>query len=148
MEAGISRRQIEAERPRFEASRKKRDELSRRFFDAVAGGDTEGLIQLLAADVVVNGDGAVGLRLFLDRSMGARGSSVFSRGSEQRGLARRWTARAMWKSTGSRERCSWIPMGVRCSSYHSIVPTTLVQTCTRSATPTRVSHHTPVVDSD
>ncbi|MGH2700774.1 MAG: sigma-70 family RNA polymerase sigma factor [Actinomycetota bacterium] len=30
-----ARRQVEAKRPRFEASRKKREELSRRFFDAV-----------------------------------------------------------------------------------------------------------------
>ncbi len=52
-----ARRQIEAKKPRFEASRKKREELSRRFFDAVVAGDTEGLIQLLASDVVAYGDG-------------------------------------------------------------------------------------------
>jgi RNA polymerase sigma-70 factor (ECF subfamily) len=52
-----ARRQIEAKKPRFEASRKKREELSRRFFDAVLAGDTEGLIGLLAADVVAYGDG-------------------------------------------------------------------------------------------
>jgi RNA polymerase sigma-70 factor, ECF subfamily len=52
-----SRRQVEAKKPRFEASRKKREELSRRFFDAVVAGDTEGLIGLLAADVVAYGDG-------------------------------------------------------------------------------------------
>jgi RNA polymerase sigma-70 factor (ECF subfamily) len=52
-----ARRQIEAKKPRFEASRKKREELSRRFFDAVMAGDTDGLIQMLAADVVAYGDG-------------------------------------------------------------------------------------------
>src|SRR3990170_1342208 len=52
-----ARRQVEAKKPRFEASRKKREELSRRFFDAVMAGDTEGLIGLLAADVVAYGDG-------------------------------------------------------------------------------------------
>ena len=52
-----ARRQVEAKKPRFEASRQKREELSSRFFDAVAGGDTEGLIHLLAADVVAYGDG-------------------------------------------------------------------------------------------
>jgi len=52
-----ARRQIEAKKPRFEASRKKRDELSRRFFKAVMNGDTEGLIDLLAADVVGYSDG-------------------------------------------------------------------------------------------
>jgi RNA polymerase sigma-70 factor (ECF subfamily) len=52
-----ARRQVEAKKPRFEVSRQKREELSSRFFDAVAGGDTEGLIHLLAADVVAYGDG-------------------------------------------------------------------------------------------
>jgi RNA polymerase sigma-70 factor, ECF subfamily len=52
-----ARRHIEEKKPRFEASRKKREELSRRFFDAVMAGDTEGLKSLLAADVVAYGDG-------------------------------------------------------------------------------------------
>ncbi|MGH2775317.1 MAG: RNA polymerase sigma-70 factor [Actinomycetota bacterium] len=52
-----ARRQIEAKKPRFEASRQKREELSRRFFDAVVAGDMEGLTRLLAADVVAFGDG-------------------------------------------------------------------------------------------
>jgi RNA polymerase sigma-70 factor, ECF subfamily len=52
-----ARRQVEAKKPRFEASRRKREELSRRFFNAVEAGDTQGLIRLLAADVVVYADG-------------------------------------------------------------------------------------------
>jgi RNA polymerase sigma-70 factor (ECF subfamily) len=59
-----ARRHIEAKKPRFEASRKKREELSRRFFDAVLGGDTEGLIHLLAEDVVAYGDGGGKARAF------------------------------------------------------------------------------------
>jgi RNA polymerase sigma-70 factor (ECF subfamily) len=52
-----ARRQVQAAKPRFEASRKRREELSRRFFDAVREGDTDGLVGLLAADVVAYGDG-------------------------------------------------------------------------------------------
>ena len=52
-----ARRQIESKKPRFEASRKRREELAQRFFDAVREGDTKGLIGLLAADVVAYGDG-------------------------------------------------------------------------------------------
>jgi RNA polymerase sigma-70 factor (ECF subfamily) len=52
-----ARRQIEAKKPRFEASRKRREELARRFFEAASKGDTDGLIGLLAADVVAYGDG-------------------------------------------------------------------------------------------
>jgi RNA polymerase sigma-70 factor, ECF subfamily len=52
-----ARRQVQARKPRFEASRRKRQELSRRFFEAVEAEDTQGLVGLLAADVVVYGDG-------------------------------------------------------------------------------------------
>jgi RNA polymerase sigma-70 factor, ECF subfamily len=52
-----ARRQIEAKRPRFEASRQRREELARRFFEAVVNGDATGLLDLLAADVVVYADG-------------------------------------------------------------------------------------------
>src|SRR5712691_11122386 len=52
-----ARRQVEAKKPRFEASRQRRQELAARFFAAAAEGDTEGLIGLLAADVVAYADG-------------------------------------------------------------------------------------------
>jgi RNA polymerase sigma-70 factor (ECF subfamily) len=52
-----ARRQVQAAKPRFEASRKRREELAERFFDAVREGDTDGLVGLLAADVVAYGDG-------------------------------------------------------------------------------------------
>ena len=55
--AARARRQIEAKKPRFEASRRKREELAQRFFEAIMGGDTEGLIRMLAEDVVGYGDG-------------------------------------------------------------------------------------------
>ncbi len=43
--------------PRFETSRQQRDEVARRFFAAAAGGDLAGLLELLAPDVVMIGDG-------------------------------------------------------------------------------------------
>jgi RNA polymerase sigma-70 factor (TIGR02957 family) len=43
--------------PRFEASREQRDEVARRFFAAAAGGDLAGLLELLAPDVILVGDG-------------------------------------------------------------------------------------------
>jgi RNA polymerase sigma-70 factor (ECF subfamily) len=52
-----ARRHVEERRPRFEASRTKREELAQRFFAAVEEGDTDGLVRLLADDVVVYGDG-------------------------------------------------------------------------------------------
>jgi RNA polymerase sigma-70 factor, ECF subfamily len=52
-----ARRHVDAGRPRFEASRRQRDELARRFLAAVEQGDTEGLVGLLAGDAVLYGDG-------------------------------------------------------------------------------------------
>jgi RNA polymerase sigma-70 factor (ECF subfamily) len=52
-----ARRHVDEHKPRFEASRRERDRLAGRFFNAVEDGDMNGLIDLLAADVVVYGDG-------------------------------------------------------------------------------------------
>jgi RNA polymerase sigma-70 factor, ECF subfamily len=52
-----ARRQVEAKKPRFEASRARRDELARRFFEAIGRGDAQRLVGLLAADVVAYADG-------------------------------------------------------------------------------------------
>jgi RNA polymerase sigma-70 factor (ECF subfamily) len=51
-----ARRHVDEHKPRFEASRQQRERLAARFFDAIEEGDMEGLIELLAADVVVVGD--------------------------------------------------------------------------------------------
>ena len=52
-----ARRHMDVGRPRFEADRRERDELATRFFDALRGGDLDGLRELLAADVQMVGDG-------------------------------------------------------------------------------------------
>jgi RNA polymerase sigma-70 factor (ECF subfamily) len=59
-----ARRRVEAKKPRFEASRKRREELARRFFEAVIEGDVQGLIALRAADVVVYAVGGGKARAF------------------------------------------------------------------------------------
>jgi RNA polymerase sigma-70 factor, ECF subfamily len=52
-----ARRHVDEGRPRFEVSRKQRDELVERFFAAAERGDLAALEEMLAADVVVYGDG-------------------------------------------------------------------------------------------
>lgn len=52
-----ARRHIEAGKPRFEPSRRARDELAARFFAAVTEGEVNDLVEMLAADVAVHGDG-------------------------------------------------------------------------------------------
>jgi RNA polymerase sigma-70 factor (TIGR02957 family) len=52
-----ARRHVEQRRPRFEASRLKREKLASRFFAAADRGDLKGLEELLALDVVLHGDG-------------------------------------------------------------------------------------------
>ena len=51
-----ARRHMDAGRPRFEADRREREELAKRFFDAFKEGDVDGLRELLAADVKLVGD--------------------------------------------------------------------------------------------
>ena len=55
--ASRARRRVQAERPRFDPSPEERERLAARFFAAVTSGDVEGLVQVLADDVVVYGDG-------------------------------------------------------------------------------------------
>ena len=52
-----ARRHVREEKPRLDASRRERDTVARRFFEAMTTGDVEGLTRQLAADVVVHGDG-------------------------------------------------------------------------------------------
>ena len=52
-----ARRAVDSERTRFEPSREQREALAARFFDAVREGDLDGLVGLLADDVVITGDG-------------------------------------------------------------------------------------------
>jgi RNA polymerase sigma-70 factor (ECF subfamily) len=52
-----ARRHVDEGRPRFEASLRQRDELVHRFFAAAERGDLTALEEMLAADVVVYGDG-------------------------------------------------------------------------------------------
>jgi RNA polymerase sigma-70 factor (ECF subfamily) len=51
--AARARRHMDEGRPRFEASRRERDEFAERFFDALRGGDVDGLQELLTADVQI-----------------------------------------------------------------------------------------------
>ena len=51
-----ARRRIVDDRPRFETSRGRREELADRFLAAMVDGDLDGLVATLAADVVVVGD--------------------------------------------------------------------------------------------
>ena len=51
-----ARRHVTDMKPRFEASRRQREELAERFFGAVEDGDMDDLVELLSADVVVVGD--------------------------------------------------------------------------------------------
>jgi RNA polymerase sigma-70 factor (ECF subfamily) len=52
-----ARRHVDERRPRFEPSREQRDELARRFVAALHDGETEPLVELLAADATFSGDG-------------------------------------------------------------------------------------------
>jgi RNA polymerase sigma-70 factor, ECF subfamily len=52
-----ARQHVNAVRPRFKASRRKRTDMLQRFLQATESGDLEGLLNLLAEDVVLYADG-------------------------------------------------------------------------------------------
>ena len=52
-----ARHHVDDGKPRFDASREQREEVARRFFAAAEGGDLSDLLELLAPDVVMVGDG-------------------------------------------------------------------------------------------
>jgi RNA polymerase sigma-70 factor (ECF subfamily) len=52
-----ARLRVRAERPRYEATAQQRDALAAGFFASVESGDLNGLVKLLAQDIVVYGDG-------------------------------------------------------------------------------------------
>jgi RNA polymerase sigma-70 factor (TIGR02957 family) len=52
-----ARRRVEERRPRFEPSREQREELMKRFVAALHEGETEPLVEMLAADAAFYGDG-------------------------------------------------------------------------------------------
>jgi RNA polymerase sigma-70 factor (ECF subfamily) len=52
-----ARRFVAENRPRFDADEAERDQLVRRFVAAAERGDVDGLVELLAADAAVHGDG-------------------------------------------------------------------------------------------
>jgi RNA polymerase sigma-70 factor (ECF subfamily) len=52
-----ARKRIDEGKPRFQADGERRQELVGRFLHALEGGDVEGFVEMLAADVVFTGDG-------------------------------------------------------------------------------------------
>src|SRR5947207_10449721 len=52
-----ARRHLDERKPRFEADRRRREEIARKFFAAAEEGDMESLVGVLSADVALYGDG-------------------------------------------------------------------------------------------
>jgi RNA polymerase sigma-70 factor (ECF subfamily) len=79
-----ARHRLDEGKPRFEASREQRDEVARRFFDAVSGGDLGGLLEILAPDVVMVGDGGGKGLARLEPTYGKEQVARFLRGQFRR----------------------------------------------------------------
>jgi len=67
-----ARRQVEQDRPRFEASRQEHNDLARMFMTAAQTGDLDGLEALLAHDVALHGDGGGKVRAIAHPLFGRR----------------------------------------------------------------------------
>jgi RNA polymerase sigma-70 factor (TIGR02957 family) len=80
-----ARHHVDDGKPRFESSREQRDEVARRFYDAAGGGDLAGLLELLAPDVVMVGDGGGKAWALAQPLSGAERVARFMRGLFRRG---------------------------------------------------------------
>src|SRR6476619_5782559 len=114
-----ARRQVEEKRPRFEASRTRREELAHRFFDAIGEGDAQGLLDLLAADVTR--------------------SPACCSARRPEGNASGYPAPPTSRSTGSPAPCSSTVRGDSSRRSRWTSPTTSSRRCARSRTPTSCS---------
>jgi RNA polymerase sigma-70 factor (ECF subfamily) len=79
-----ARHRVDEGKPRFEASREQRDEVARRFFDAISGGDLGGLLEILAPDVVMVGDGGGKAQARREPTYGPEQVARFLRGQFRR----------------------------------------------------------------
>ena len=80
-----ARHHVDEGKPRFEASREQRDEVARRFFAAAAGGDMARLLELLAPDVIMIGDGGGKGQALAQPMVGAERVARFMLGLFRRG---------------------------------------------------------------
>jgi RNA polymerase sigma-70 factor (ECF subfamily) len=84
-----ARKRVDEGRPRFEASRERRDELADRFMAAIGDGDMRALEELLAEDVVLHGDGGGRVRAITrpirGRNRAARALLAWMRSHERSG---------------------------------------------------------------
>ena len=82
-----AREHVQARRPRFDADRRLQQEVTERFFAACAGGDVEGLVALLAPDVVLISDGGGKAKAALRPILGADKVARFSAAITAEGAA-------------------------------------------------------------
>jgi RNA polymerase sigma-70 factor (ECF subfamily) len=82
-----ARKHVNEGKPRFEASREQREQVSRRFFEAAGGGDLDALLQVLAPDVVFVGDGGGRAQAIATPMFGSKQVARFLAGLFRRGQA-------------------------------------------------------------
>ena len=75
-----ARQHVDDGKPRFDASREQREEVARRFFAAAEGGDMAALLELLAPDAVLIGDGGGKGQATLEPMYGPERVARFLRG--------------------------------------------------------------------
>jgi len=143
--ASRARRHLQQRRPRFQTTRRQRDELARRFFAAVEHGDLAGLEALLAHDVELTADGGGKVpalaRSLRGRTRVARTLVNYWAGSP----ASRACRYAPSRSTAARERClSTRSSG--CSVWWLGIAGGQVMSISAIVNPNKLTHLGPVAD--
>lgn len=129
--AGRSRRASPASTPHGSARRARPA-----VFEAIGEGDTEGLLRMLAADVVAYGDGGGKAPAFPRPVHGPERVARLLLGPGARGDVSASRRCGSWRSTVSPERCSWTGTGNQCWSSRWASPRASYRPCEPSVTPT------------
>jgi len=141
-----ARRHMDAGRPRFEADRRDREQLTARFFEALRDGDVDGLQELLAADVRLVGDGG--------GKAPALANGVVGAGNVARLLAVNFPLLARIDATIDQRELNGEPGAILRDRHGNVVGTLtinvlggLIQTIHAMVNPDKLGHIGPVADA-
>jgi RNA polymerase sigma-70 factor (TIGR02957 family) len=134
-----------ASQPRFEASTAQRDEVARRFFTAAGGGDLTGLLEVLAPDVVMVGDGGGKGQALLTPLAGPERVARFLLGLSRRGQQLGAHSELAWVN-GQPGAVAYDAEGRVLSVIALDIADGLVQTIRSVVNPDKLGHLGPVSD--
>jgi RNA polymerase sigma-70 factor (ECF subfamily) len=134
-----------AEQAQAPARRAESEALARRFFEAAAGGDMDGLLEMLAPDVVFHGDGGGKAQAIGKPLAGGLPVARLLNGIFRRGLALRASYRLAWVN-GEPGAVTYDPQGRVVNVFALEIADGIVQRVRSVVNPDKLGHLGPVSD--